>query len=326
MKTRSVKRTLTCNKVFNTGELLEKILFELPPHAIVKFRLVSKTWKHIIMTLPAIRQKIFLEPRPFDDIWILDTATEVLRPYTAAHDGGGDFLPKSKLHCTPATLNPMLFHREPEAESIALIDRASHCEVIRFVARPNMLRRPFDGVYHDMFLTQPPIKMVEMRIKFHDRDQRRRGRSCPLQESDSIRVERDEGVKLKDLLLEFQNAMEGGEDGMVRDLAIKVRDRGGNRNDLQTEKASLLYFLGAIFVDEEEKATINAMKPAEERWSGEATSPVVVALSPQAKELAKGNCGRMIDFRGVEERRGEEERRRLWLEKRDMTVFGMRKA
>lgn len=324
MTTRSVKWTLTSNKVFSTGELLEKILIELPPHAIVKFRLVSKAWKHIITTLPAIRQKIFLEARPFDDIWILDNATEVLRPYTESQDGRGDFLPTSKLHCTPATLNPMLFQREPQAESISLMDRASHCEVIRFVARPNMLRRPFDGVYHDMFVTQPPIKIVEMRIKFHDRDQRRWGRCCPLQDSGSIRVERAEGVKLKDLLLEFKNAVEG-DDGILRDVAIKVRDRGSKR-DLQTEKASLLYMLGAIFVSEEEKGTVNAMKTAEEMWPGEATTPVVVALSPQAEELAKGNCGKTIDFRGVEERRGEEERRRLWLERRDMTVFGMWKA
>lgn len=314
METRTTKRYNTYKKVLNTGELLEKIIFELPPSAIVKLRRVNKTWNHIIMTLPCIRKKIFLDAEPLTDVWIFDSANSVLRPYTEALEGSGSW-PGYKSHCTPAILNPMLFARDDNL--VHLLDRARICEKIRFIARPDM-QIPFDRIYHDMYVTQPPVKSVEMDIRYQDRDIIRPGYRGPLR-TQRMLVENEEGVKFRDMLDEFERLTSNATAwnwSTPRNLAFRV-------NGADPEKRTKIYMLGAIFVTDAEKAAVEKLGPCE-KWEGqqwpEHEKPP--PPSPEAKALIKKNCGKAIDFRPKIDRLQDQLDGLEWYQRRYRRLFG----
>lgn len=269
------------------------------------------------MTLPCIRKKIFLDAEPMKDTWIFDNSTDCLRPYTEELDGSGAWA-SYRSHCTPAMLNPMLFTRDDRAEQVKFLERARLCERIRFTARPDM-QIPFESIYHDMFVTQPPVKLVKFDILYHDRDARRQGYRGPLRCSGRMVVERGDGVMFRDLLEDFERITSNATAAHYstpRNFAIKF-------SGVDPEKKSTIYMLGAIFVTDAEKAAVEAMNSCEEwegqQWPGhEKPSPP----SPQAKALIKENCGKAIDFRPKIDRLQDELSGLEWYQRRDVRVFG----
>ena len=296
METRATRRYRTYNKVLNTGELLEKIIFELPPSAIVRLRRVNKTWKHIIMTLPCIRKKIFLDAEPLTKRWVYDNHYGVLRPYTEGMEAmsDGQWGPRQS-ECAPSMLNPMLFRREDRAEPLPLHDRAKLCETVRFAARPDIhldLSGAGSSIYHGMFVTQPPVEIVQYMLWFQDRNVKGSLFSCRLQ------IKRTGGVRLGHILDTFKHGYQMADPitgeirhvdpmldpitGAPRDLSLLVSDH--------TKKKTAIWMLGAIFVSDDEEAAVEKLRPQPK-----------VEFSWQAQEQMRQNNNKILDFRPTAE-------------------------
>ena len=52
------------NAVFNTHELLERILLELPIIDTLRLRRMNRAWRHIVNTRPALQRKLYYRPTP----------------------------------------------------------------------------------------------------------------------------------------------------------------------------------------------------------------------------------------------------------------------
>lgn len=301
MTTRGITKLMTKNALFNTGELLEKIITHLPPEALVTLRGVNKTWNHIILTLPVTRRALFLEAEPVShEFWVYDQRSRVLQPYEPSMlDVYGTAWRDRQSYCRPTELNPLLFSRDKDfntgEEKIApLHDRARTCESLRFIGRPDLNIPLGSSLHHDMFLTQPPVSTVEFVFHYQDRNLRRQRIYAPLQVK-RIRVRQPGGVRFRDLLQAFIDAANSG----LRpagygspDFAVRVK------GSPVTKKIAAVWMLGAIFVSEEEEKRIEAMR---EIWMArDQENGVLVGElppSPQAKQQMKANNGRLIDFR-----------------------------
>lgn len=69
MLTRGTTAAMARNAVFNTPELLESILLQLPQEDIVAARRVDKHFNAVIMTSPAIQRKLFILAEPVLTTW-----------------------------------------------------------------------------------------------------------------------------------------------------------------------------------------------------------------------------------------------------------------
>ncbi|KAI5360455.1 Putative F-box domain-containing protein [Septoria linicola] len=298
MITRRITKLQAFNAVFNTGELLEQILCFLPPEAIIKLRRVNKNWNHIILTLPTLRQKIFLQAQPLGGFWVYDTVGRHLHPYIDGMSRAyGDSWQNRQTFCRPVQLNTMLFKRDDRAERVPIFHRAMICESLRLAARPDLLKRT-RCIYHEMFVTQPPVTTVEFTIFWHDRNLRRQGYHSPTR-STRLKVVRHGGVRFRDILVTFlkdvthPNIYKAVQNNMMPapDYCIRV---GGN-----TRKKTTIWTLGGIFVSEAERAMVEKLRETPPLRMG-LSAPSLMTLSPQAMELIKANNDRKIDFRALE--------------------------
>ncbi|GIZ38549.1 hypothetical protein CKM354_000196500 [Cercospora kikuchii] len=301
MITRATTKLMTKNALFNTGELLEKVITHLPAESLISVRRVNKTWNHIILTLPSTRRTLFLEAEPVShEFWVYDQRSRVLQPYEPSMlDVYGTAWRDCQSYCRPTELNSLLFMRDKDLktgeEKIApLQDRARTCESLRFIGRPNLNIPLGSSLHHDMFLTQPPVSTVEFVFHYQDRNLRRQRIYAPLQVK-RIRVRQPGGVRFRDLLQAFVDAATSGLRPTAYgppDFAVRVK------GSPVTKKIAAVWMLGAIFVSKEEEKQIEAMREiwvARDQENG--VSAGEMPPSPQAKQQMKANNGRMIDFR-----------------------------
>ena len=239
MLTRRITTSYARNAVFNTAELLESILSELPLENIIAVRLVNKHWNAIIVTSPRIRRKLFLAPEPKYETWACDRKYQTIhkwRPDVVEHFGRE--WARRQYPITPATLNPLLFTREPEAERGTLMKRSEICESLRLLAKPDLANTT--SIYRNMFVCMPPMTKAEFCFYYHVGERVSRRRKRCVTHFIRLRVENRQGVRFRDILETFLLHTGNGTRGLLRDhYSI-------------SKVASRLWMLGAVYGTEEE--------------------------------------------------------------------------
>ncbi|KAF2210195.1 hypothetical protein CERZMDRAFT_99613 [Cercospora zeae-maydis SCOH1-5] len=302
MVTRGIAKSMTQNALFNTGELLEKIITCLPAQTLIRVRRVNRIWNHTILTLPETRRTLFLDTEPLSrDFWVYDRRNDILQPYMSPMlEVYGTAWRDRQSYCRPTVLNPLLFAREKDFKTHRekvpdLHDRARTCESLRFVARPDLSKPLGSALHHEMFVTQPPVSSVEFVFYYHDRALRRQQIYSPLQ-AKRLRIHQTGGVRFRHVLEAFVAAAQGGLRPAGYGLPdFTVRVKGTEK----TKKLATVWMLGAIFVSEQEERQVEEMRKAWLVHGEDDTQPeeAAVQLSPQAKQHVAANNGRLIDFR-----------------------------
>lgn len=252
MTTRLLSGLRAQQKVFSIHELFETILLHLPMEDIINLRRVSQRWDTTLRTSHALQRKCFFRRQSNPETWVMDTQTDSLRPlvtYANAKDAEGlwdaAINKKRFLGSRPAILNPMLFTRGKDNANIPLLARARKCETIRFLSRPDLSKRY--SVYHDMYVTDPPVEAVTMCVWVTPRSNRR-GTGKMLK----IEIKNKFGVKFKHVINSILGSVP--ETGACRSTEYSLRVKA--RKDQMT---TAVWMLGATFATEEEKACVEGM-------------------------------------------------------------------
>lgn len=144
--------------VFATVELLEAILLSLPPHDILHYLAVSRTWNQTILSSTPLQQRLFLAPAPLDTPW---TQNPILAakfwPIFHDHTRSGDLAEKFLDECSGPSVD---FHMSPvrylsggtpsegTMEAFRLADWETYC-------------RP-EASWRRMLAMQPPVHILQM--------------------------------------------------------------------------------------------------------------------------------------------------------------------
>ncbi|KAF7191965.1 hypothetical protein HII31_06610 [Pseudocercospora fuligena] len=119
--TRGAKRNDTLaarNGVFNTEELLEAVLVELPALDLIRCQRVAKSWRDTISTSVAIKEKLFIKPKSDFENWKLENGKIVATTDTPDLLGGKDYFSKPlslAVVIVTSSLNPFT----PVSQSVA---------------------------------------------------------------------------------------------------------------------------------------------------------------------------------------------------------------
>ena len=237
MLTRGITSSHPRNAVFNTAELLENILLAVSPKDVVAARRVNHHWNALIITSTHLQRKLFLLPVKVQPLWTFDNNFAVFRKGPS-----GDEVPASE-DCAilaPGILNSLLFKINSPEQKGSLAQRATMCETMRLLARPDLTK--LDSIHHSMMVCMPPTDAVEFMFFYHK--ERRPFRSVHGESLVRARVENKNGVRFGDVIHSFLAEVGPGMPGLPSDgYAIDVR-------------RSKLWILGVVFPTEQEKATI----------------------------------------------------------------------
>ncbi|KAK6387975.1 hypothetical protein LTR65_008293 [Meristemomyces frigidus] len=161
----------TFRQVYETAELLEHILLQLPesPKDLLRAQRVSKTWKATIDHSPKLQRRLFLAPDLQDAhrAWHVDgvtwKVTEAPRARGATY-ANADFKFESKLRFL-ARYNPLIF--EPPVNRRRNRGLGSHT-CLHFLLQGNkgLSIVPRDAIHRKMFLTAPPTKRLLLNYTF----------------------------------------------------------------------------------------------------------------------------------------------------------------
>lgn len=169
--------------VFNTAELLENIILQLPVKSVYSAYRVCTQWKALVNTSKAIKEKLFLLSATPRKVWEFKEALTftIARIFPAPDDTELSELPdeasiKSRTFLQPVKLHPLLVLMNHFKESAA--DRlnartpervsATLGRKVRMLARslnaPSALGSTFTGQSPvlDAFITDPPCKVVRV--------------------------------------------------------------------------------------------------------------------------------------------------------------------
>ncbi|KAK4505879.1 hypothetical protein PRZ48_003844 [Zasmidium cellare] len=178
---------VAADAVFNTAELIEKILLDVPFRTLLTSQRVSKQWKDAIAGSKEIQEKLFLRPakakgafRKFsyllDRHELGDLFDVIFGPY--GRDSAVEHIPfesvdRSKSFALQASLNPLFqnslevmglpWDRAEDGEQVALnnIALVNHIAKTEKKDMPTLLGK-VKSSYLDMFLSQPPAEAVEL--------------------------------------------------------------------------------------------------------------------------------------------------------------------
>jgi hypothetical protein len=166
--------TSAATQVFAITELLEQILLfvEDIPSLMTKRR-VAPQWRVVIDDTTSLKQKMWLAPQQLDHEWYLSPGADFLRKRpiltgrSAAAADSEDVVYKSGL------TNPFLFEKSLSPRAAQPI-WSSHFHN-SWVSPPLLLRegvkfrvREAKSLFLQMFATQPPVKLMYLRIRSAD--------------------------------------------------------------------------------------------------------------------------------------------------------------
>lgn len=134
----------------------------------------------------------------------------------------------------------MLFEGQPGYERGNLKERILDCELIHFKAMPSLSKRK--SIYHDMFLTQPPTKQVEVELWYSKKNPNTKQKFRQCKVLDPVQVEKSRGVTFGHLLNKCKIAL--GNEPYIRDCVIKLYGK------------TVLYMGGVVFPTEAEVAVV----------------------------------------------------------------------
>lgn len=178
--TRSMKTDGPRQAVFNTAELLEAILLEIPMKQLFPIRRVSKQFRDTVNTSIKLQEEMFIRPRKAEkEFWMLRTTQTTghsLGDWRQSHQC--EFVQASEAVSNvvkgaepmqPALLNPLIRNLD-----LSGYESAASRIMARKVERVELdltacLRRP--GTWQDMQLTEPPCTdiVVQPRLELNTR-------------------------------------------------------------------------------------------------------------------------------------------------------------
>lgn len=127
MLTRAITTAAARNTVFHTRELLETIIHHLTVRDVIQLRRVCSAWKYTIESSTSLLRKIFVIRVPTGDLWVTDTFTHTMRPYSNKRiqeiSELNNIEPRYLL-ARPSELNTAFFKRKPESEKTQILQRA----------------------------------------------------------------------------------------------------------------------------------------------------------------------------------------------------------
>ncbi|KAK4619610.1 hypothetical protein CLAFUW4_11501, partial [Fulvia fulva] len=290
MSTRGVTTQQSRDAVMDTAELFEAILLQLPLSDLITYRSVNKTWFQTIHNSPKLMQKLFLSPTPADThpLWIYNHHHATLATYSTRNEDiraiktesqfkAYELWRKQHFMMRPSLLNPILLTTDPPHLRGPLLRRASLCESIRFRFAPDLRKRSKPNIYHEMYLTQPPVEEIQVQFFYHLDKSNRRGRPLTTG-AEGLVVKRPGGVRFRDLLMEFVDHVE----------AVSVLlPSSGYHVECRPEKRykSVVYLLGAVFADEGEVESVEGVQ------EGKGISPMVGRLMRRDGVVGVGGGG-----------------------------------
>jgi len=166
--------------VFNTTELLEQILLNLPAKNVFAVQRVNTFFRDVIRGSISIRRALFLEPlseqtiwklqyidgRDFDSykdyVWNVGDVTFV--PCQSADDDGAARQTKNTTYATPVRLNPLLKDTTGYEESLDLLADPSwsgNSAIFSLAFKMSLAGVPS---WRDTYITAPPCKTATFRL------------------------------------------------------------------------------------------------------------------------------------------------------------------
>lgn len=170
--TRNMKIDGPRQAVFNTAELLEAILLEIPMKQLFTIRRVSKQFRDTVNSSVRLQEEMFLRPRKTDkEFWTLRT----LQPYPDGFRKSQmecEFVPSSELvtnqvanaeRMQPVRCNPMVCEHRNGSMRTPVRTLYSQYEVIDLSLKPLLIH---PDMCPEMYLTDPPCTetFVELEI------------------------------------------------------------------------------------------------------------------------------------------------------------------
>jgi hypothetical protein len=168
-------------RVFQTEELFEGILFFLPFKKLFYIRRVSKRWADGIDESVTLQQKMFLRPRDQPELWVVDRKHKVgvrkfKTKYAYLNDTELSFrrvkIPQDDAEvATPITLNPMLANGNIDSLRCNAMRVAVGCEIeiVTYQGWVDALgdqdnSNAANTSFWNTFLTDPPCHKVEAQM------------------------------------------------------------------------------------------------------------------------------------------------------------------
>ncbi|KXS98673.1 hypothetical protein AC578_10063 [Pseudocercospora eumusae] len=266
MPTRAITTAVARNSVFNTRELLENIMHHLTVRDIVQLRRVCKDWQHAIESSPSLLRKIFGKRIPNRDIWVTDTLTHTMRPYSKRRIqeiSELNNIERRYLLARPTYLNTAFFKRTPESAETPILQRAQYCERLSFISQPDQVKQ--NTIWQCMYVCQPPVSNAHIHLRYSERKYDKTSRCYHIVDH-GLRIEVTNhmagGVRYEDILSAMYAAIETEHPGRdASEFEIRVMDEGHRRG-------SEVYLLGALFASEKEIGEVEMLKD-KEVWSEE---------------------------------------------------------
>lgn len=180
-----------CEWAFNTIELHEHILLQLPTVDMLLSRRVCSRWREVVITSVALRRLLILSPVP----------KEISQASTSSNSYNGSGLSlmlaeiggqsRHQRYMNPfvaklSNINPMLFNRSNRGQigSFVVVTYAYQSKEYHHIDQK-------DASWRQMFITQPPLKVIFVHFQF------RRGKFL----ADHIeRIENDTGIRMGEIV------------------------------------------------------------------------------------------------------------------------------
>ncbi|KAK3070046.1 hypothetical protein LTR53_011140 [Teratosphaeriaceae sp. CCFEE 6253] len=178
-----------CARVLGTNELLEQILIRLPLKSIVRTQAISRAWRDLINHSSIVQQALFLAPAKPRMVWTLVdkevkspngpggsgllgpaaavTELSTLMTIDEAKDNGAGYLIQAKVNGVLPYRHLHFSQRLDSSHAVWSFCNQIHPESLpaetAFSTNINAIKR-LRPVCRDMYMTQPPSKIVEIGV------------------------------------------------------------------------------------------------------------------------------------------------------------------
>jgi hypothetical protein len=182
-------------QVLATTELLEQILLSLDDvKSLMSNRRVARKWRAVIDDTSSLKKKMWLVSQHLDHEWYLSPGATHLskRPKTTAAPADS-----SDIIYASGTFNPHLLHIAPSDTHRPLWRSEFHYS---WISQPLHIHKRAifsigkpQSLFRKMFVTQPPVKLMYLRVR--NGDDERRNYRCLIE-----KVKNSTGVRVGDVL------------------------------------------------------------------------------------------------------------------------------
>ena len=185
-------------QVLATTELLEHILLSLDDvKSLVSNRRVARRWRDIIDDTSSLKKEMWLVPQQLDHEWYLSPGASHLRKRPKTTTATAAPADSSDTIYASGTFNPHLLHIAPSDTHRPLWRSEFH---YNWISQPLHIHKRAifsigkpQSLFRKMFVTQPPVKLMYLRVR--NGDDERRNYRCLVE-----KVKNSTGVRVGDVL------------------------------------------------------------------------------------------------------------------------------